>query len=187
MSRPPHRPPTIHGTRILAETRLFRIEAVDLRFSNGAERQYQRLISPQDAVVIVALTGAGEVLLIREYSVGTERYELVCPKGRIDSGEQGREAAARELMEEVGQQPARLTWLADLQVAPGYIRHNTQLWLAEGLTPRRLPGDEPESLSVVAWPLDDLAGLLSRQDFTEARSIAALFLVREHLLQRATP
>lgn len=53
--------------------------------------------------------------------------------------------------------------------------------LAEGLTPAPLPGDEPEPLEVIHWPLDDLDGLLARDDLTEARSIAALFLARARM------
>jgi ADP-ribose diphosphatase len=55
--------------------------------------------------------------------------------------------------------------------------------LARDLYPDRLPGDEPETIEVVPWRLDDLEGLLARGDFTEARSIAAFYRVRELLLK----
>ncbi|MDZ4262892.1 MAG: ADP compounds hydrolase NudE, partial [Pseudomonadota bacterium] len=41
--------------------------------------------------------------------------------------------------------------------------------------------DEPEEMEVVPWKLSQLAALLHRDDCTEARSIAALFMVRELL------
>ena len=37
--------PTVLSREIVASSRLFRVEAVQLRFSNGAERTYERLAS----------------------------------------------------------------------------------------------------------------------------------------------
>ncbi len=42
-------------------------------------------------------------------------------------------------------------------------------------------GDEPEPLEVVPWRMSELSQLLAREDCTEARSIAALFMTREYL------
>ena len=36
--------PTVLSREIVASSRLFRVEAVQLRFSNGAERTYERLV-----------------------------------------------------------------------------------------------------------------------------------------------
>lgn len=69
---------------------------------------YERMRpSPREAVMIVPVIG-DHLLLIREYAVGTESYELGFPKGLIDLGEKVLEAANRELMEEVGLGPNAL-------------------------------------------------------------------------------
>jgi ADP-ribose diphosphatase len=53
--------------------------------------------------------------------------------------------------------------------------------LARDLFRQQEPGDEPEPLEVVPWRLSELHTLFSRDDCTEARSIAALFMTREYL------
>jgi ADP-ribose diphosphatase len=53
--------------------------------------------------------------------------------------------------------------------------------LARDLYPDPLPGDEPEPIEVVPWSLDRVDELLGRDDFTEARSIVALYRVRDRL------
>jgi ADP-ribose diphosphatase len=174
--------PDILHTRLIAQTRLFRIEQVDLRFSNGVETRYERLIGgARGAVLIVPMLDADTVLLIREYSVGVERYELALPKGRIEEGEDMLAAANREIMEEVGYGARSLEHLSSLTLAPGYLGHTTHIVLARDLYPQRMEGDEPEPIEVVPWPLARLDELLQQNDFTEARSVAALFLTREHL------
>ena len=65
------------------------------------------------------------------------------------------------------------------------MTHEIQLVLAEDLYEERLPGDEPEELEVVPWKLDALHELVLREDFSEGRSIAGLFIVREVLAGRA--
>ena len=56
------------------------------------------------------------------------------------------------------------------------MSHQTWLVLAEELYPERLPGDEPEELEVLPWKLDALHDLMLREDCSEGRSLAALFI-----------
>ncbi len=180
---PVRKPPEILGTRVCARSRLFTVEEVDLRFSNGVEAQWERLRgSSRGAVLVVPMLDTDTVLLIREYAAGVERYELALPKGKIDSGESILEAANREMMEEVGYGANRLTHIDSVTIAPGYLSHTTHIVLGEDLFEQQLPGDEPEEMEVVPWKLSKLQSLLIREEMTEARSIAALFLVRERLL-----
>ena len=174
--------PQILNVKTLASSRLFRIEEVGLRFANGIEATYERIQSvAAGAVLIVALKDPDTVLLVREYAVGLERYELGLPKGRMEPGETVSATANRELMEEVGYGARRLTELGALTLSPGYLGHLTHIVLAEDLYPQRRRGDEPEPVEVVPWRLDELPGLMGRSDFSEARSIAALYMVRERL------
>jgi len=174
--------PQILGTQTLAKTRLFHIEQLDLRFTNGVETQYERLIgSPQGAVLIVPMLDDETFLLVREYAAGIDRYELSLPKGRIEKGEEILSAANREIMEEVGYGANSLHHLTSLSLAPGYLGHFTHVVIARDLYPQQIAGDEPEPLEVVPWRMHDLTQLTGREDCTEARSIAALFMTREYL------
>ena len=65
------------------------------------------------------------------------------------------------------------------------MRHKTNIMLARNLTPHREEGDEPEPLEVVPWKFADLAELIERDDFNEARSLAALYLAKDYLLNES--
>lgn len=167
---------------VIAKSRLFTIEEMHLRFSNGALRSFERIRSHgHGAVLIVALTASESLLLVREYAAGTDSYELGFPKGLIERGESSLDAANRELREEVGFAAKKLDWLKTLSLAPGYFGAQLEVIVARDLFPSSLPGDEPEPPEVVEWPLSSYKELLARPDFSEARSIAALFLVRQWL------
>jgi ADP-ribose diphosphatase len=95
--------PTILATRDAPDSPLRKAEQVDLEFSNGERRTYERLKgSGFGAVLIVAMRDPETVLLVREYGVGVDRYELGVPKGRLDRDETTEQGANRELKEEVG-------------------------------------------------------------------------------------
>ncbi|MEO6696943.1 MAG: ADP compounds hydrolase NudE [Gammaproteobacteria bacterium] len=177
-----HKTPLILRTQTLAKTRIFHVEQVALRFSNGVEVEYERLrSSPRGAVLIVPMLDDDTVLLIREYAAGVERYELALPKGRVEKGEALLDAANREIKEEVGYGARTLSHITSLTLAPSYQGHITHVVLAQDLYPDKQPGDEPEEIEVVPWKLNELNALLTQDDCTEARSIAALFIVREML------
>lgn len=180
-----HATPEVIHSEIVARTNIFRVERRDLRFSNGVEVSHERLVGSENgAVLIVPLLDENTVLLIREYATGVHRYELALPKGRIETGEPLLEAANREIMEEIGYGARNLHHLTSLTVAPGYLSHETHVVLAENLYEERHMGDEPEKIEVVPWKLSKLPELLNQADCTEARSIAALFMVQAHVAGR---
>ncbi|MDI1352237.1 MAG: ADP compounds hydrolase NudE [bacterium] len=177
--------PACTQRNIIAKSRLFTVEELHLNFSNGSQRIYERIKSNGDgAVMVIAITDNNSLLLISEYAVGTDSYELSFPKGIIEPGETSLEAANRELREETGFAAKELFWLRSMTLAPGYFGARIEMVVAQGLYYSPLVGDEPEPPIVSEWSLDAADELLERPDFTEARSIAALFLVKEWLNKR---
>ena len=177
--------PTIHKTEVVAQSNLFRVEALDLEFSNGEQRTFERLAGRgYGAVLVVPMLDDDTILMIREYAAGTERYELGLPKGKVDAGETIIEAANRELMEEVGFGAEDIQLLISVSLAPGYMGHRTNLLLARKLYPARLEGDEPEPLEVVPWKLSELDKLVAMDECSEGRSLLALYMVRDILAEK---
>ncbi len=180
--------PLILDRRLRDPSKLFEIEQLDLEFSNGARRTYERMKSRGlGAVIIVPLLDEKTVLLVREYAAGLHHYEIGLPKGRLEPEESVLDAAQRELKEEIGYGARELTELTRLSLAPGYMTHVTRVVLARGLYPEKLPGDEPEELEVVPWPLADLLTITAREDCTEGRTIAALYIARDYLAAEKIP
>lgn len=177
--------PKILHQSIVSRSRLFTVEAVDFQFSNGVERTYERLIpGGSGAVMMVAMLDDEHVALIREFGGGVEEYTLTLPKGAVDLGETMEEAANRELQEEIGFAAESITFLKHMSLSPSYMKSGIDIFLAEGLYPSQLEGDEPEPLELIKWPIADLHELVMREDCTEGRAIAALYLARDYLQKR---
>lgn len=177
--------PEIIQIQEIAQTRVFKIEEVTLCFSNGEQRVFERLRGWQPGLVlIVPMQDLQTFLLIQEYGAGINDYALSFPKGRIEESEDILLAGNRELQEEVGYKANKLTYLQGMTTAPNYNDTVMHVLLAEDLTPSKLEGDEPEPMAVVPWAMNQIDDLIQRSDFHETKSLAALFLAKQHLEQR---
>ena len=180
--------PLILSSEIVASSRLFSIETLDLQFSNGEKRTFERLPKRgREAVIVCAITEKREVVLVREYMAGLHKYELGLPKGRVDPGETFAFAANRELKEEAGHGAENVTYLRELSLAPGQMGFSIHAMLATKLYNESLPGDEPEPLEVVYWPLDQIDELIFSDEISEARSIATLKIAEVTMNRRQPP
>ena len=170
----------------VARSRLFHIEQVGLRFENGREVQFERLQSDSAGSVIIIPVDGNDLILIREYAVGTERYEMGFPKGSIDPGEETLVAANRELREEIGMASKSIRLLRSIIVSPAYFNRTTSIVLANDLSIDPLPGDEPEAIQQVRWPLQRMWELLDHEDFVDGCNQLALYSLG-HALKLSPP
>ncbi len=171
--------PTIRHTALIAKTRLFKIEQLEIEFSNGVRRQYERLPAVgEQAVIVVAVNAADELLLIREYAAGFHEFQLTLPKGAALPGESLQQAAARELAEETGFGARRVEFVKNLTLSPAHMGFTINVMYASDLYANPQPGGEPEEPERVLWPAARWVELIDSDEFNEARAIAALSLCR---------
>jgi ADP-ribose diphosphatase len=174
----PKKKPELLQTTLIAQSRLFDIEGMHLRFSNGKECHFERIRGePHGAVMVVPFLDPNTILLIREYAAGIDDYVLGFPKGSVELNETPFETAHRELREEVGYAARELALLTRYSASPSYWQSMMTVYVARDLYPATLVGDEPEAIEVVPWSLDSIDELLAHDQFHEARSVASLCLL----------
>ena len=173
--------PVIHGVKTLAQTKLFHVEAVDLEFSNGTQCQFERVNNATDGMVMVIPILNDELILIREYAVGSEEYELGFVKGLIDPGESPETAANRELTEEIGFGSTSLKHIRKIRLAPHYNTAVGHIFLATDLYPESSLGDEPEEMEQVRWSLNDIQSLFDHPQISDVRTLYSLFWLQNNL------
>ena len=175
--------PKILKVSTTAKSRLFEIESVHLKFSNGANVIYERLAveSSTDAVVIIPMLDDQNLILVKEYAVGIEKYQFALPTGLIEKNEEIHDAANREMMEEIGYGADEMRTLHTLYLAPSFTGFKAHVVLATKLYEKKLEADEPEPLEKIIWPLKQLNEILNTQEVSDSYSLAALYLVRDYI------
>lgn len=166
--------------REIFDQKPFSIKEVDLVYDDGTERTY-RYFDKADTAMIVPLTNDGRVLLVREYAVALDEYQLGLPKGRVEEGDGALETANRELQEEIGFRADSLVQLGTLTMSPGYIAQKTQVFLARNLVESRLDGDEIEPLEIVSCEFSEFERLVDSGELNESRAISALYMARRFM------
>lgn len=178
--------PIVLKQSVIAKTRVFQIEEIQVRFSNGHESTFERISGRYpSAVMIIPMQDDETFLLIREYAPAANQYTLAFPKGAMDKDEATLETANRELMEEVGCGAHELTQIAEWSLSPSYFNATMKIVLAKKLFPQKLDGDEPEAIDVIPWKIKDIDALLSHPEFHESRSVAAVLLL-ERMYREST-
>ncbi len=178
------RVPKVLASRRKKVSRFFTVEELDLRFSNGEERTYERLVGGNGAVEIVPWDGRN-FLMTAEYACGFESYELGFVKGKIDKGETPEQACERELEEEIGYGFRDCIKLKDvMKVAPGMLSLRMHTFLCTGIFEKKLDtGDEPEPIDLVKVSPEQARQLIfdPSSPLTESRAIACLTLAMHAL------
>lgn len=97
--------------------------------------EYVRRVNASGAVMIVAVTEEGELLLVEEYRVPLHAWTIGLPAGI--SGDEGEESALqsarRELEEETGYRAAAWTYLFTGPSSPGLTTEMVSFYRADGL------------------------------------------------------
>jgi ADP-ribose pyrophosphatase len=142
---------------------------------DGVTRPYFYLVSPVDAVNVLALTGDRRVVLTRQYRHPIAQIIYDLPAGRAEPGEAPLEGALRELEEETGYHAGTMIPLAALSAFPGSLKVTMHLFFATDLTPGPQRLDPGEELEVHLRPFDEVyAEVLAGQHIDAALQTAVL-------------
>lgn len=171
---------TVLDTETIYEGKLVRLYRVTVRLPNG-ETSFREIVRHPGAVAMVPLTANDEVILVQQFRLASERIMLEIPAGTLNPGEDPRLAAGRELQEEIGLKPGRLTSLGGEYTAPGYTTEHIHLFLAEDLAPAPLAVDDDEFLETVTLPLDEALRRVETGAIQDGKTITALLLAARRL------
>jgi ADP-ribose pyrophosphatase len=126
------------------------------------------------AAAIVPVHQDGSVTLVHQYRYAADGYIWEIPAGKLDTGEDPLQCAARELQEEVGLRAGELVRLGVIFTAPGFCDERIHLFLARQLTATAPRLDDDEVLSVSRIPLPQVLDMIRSGVIQDAKTIAGL-------------
>ena len=164
----------------LLQGRVFKIRRDTLKTPAGRETKLE-IIEHGGSIVLVPINEQGEMLFVRQYRHAATKDLLELPAGTRDGNEAFEECAAREIREETGMQAGKLEKVGEFYLAPGYSTEFMEVYLATMLTPNPLKADDDEFLQVEKMPVKKALQLAEQGGVPDAKSLAALLLVRPRL------
>lgn len=153
--------------------RILHIRRDTVQLPNGA-RAFREVVDHPGGVCVLALDGQNRALLVSQYRYPYEEVLRELPAGKLEYGEDPREAAIRELREETGAAPGQFSSLGELYPSPGYCGEIIRMYLARDLTFGNTDLDEDEFLNLERVPFDSLVEQVLSGEIRDAKTIAAV-------------
>ncbi len=169
------------SSELIYDGRVLRLHVDKVELPNGRTSTREVADHP-GGVAIVALDDDDNVLTVKQYRYVFSRVLEEIPAGKLEPGEDPRDAALRELKEETGAAPKRFTPLGKMIVSPGAYGEVLHLYLAEGLRIGRQSLDEDEFLDVVRTPFDVMVRRVLLGELEDAKT--ALGVLKVYALRR---
>lgn len=163
------------GIRAIASTKIYSgdITLRKDRLLLGGRVVEKEIVEHKDSVGIVAVSGS-DVILVTQYRRAVGRALLEIPAGKIEKGETPRQAAAREMAEEIGYS-GRLELLMKWYLAPGYSTELMHVFVATNLRKiSRGPMDDDENIRIRKVKMSAAIRKCLSGEIQDSKTVAAI-------------
>jgi len=173
--------PTVpNQIRKVFEGRVFSVVVESITTRKGGKMDVEIVRHP-GSVVLIPMTDAGEIVLVRQYrhAIGRSAWEL--PAGTLKPNEEPKTAAARECHEEIGLVPSTLEALGRFYPTPGYCDEEMNFYKATGLREPRndeqAEQDEDEDIEQGAFSVERIRSMIRSGEIIDLKTVAGLALL----------
>jgi ADP-ribose pyrophosphatase len=160
-------------SKVIYQGRVFGVRRDEV-LEPGGLRTTREVITHPGSVVVLPVLPDRRIVLIRQYRHATRQFLWELVAGRIDHGENPRQAAARELIEETGYRAKRFRIFLDVFPTPGFLEERMYILLAQGITVGEAEPEDDEQITSRAFTRRELENMIRRGRLHDAKSIAGL-------------
>ena len=155
--------------------KVIKLDLLTVELPNGKEATREVVLHP-GASAVIPISSNGEVYMVTQYRKSMESISLEIPAGKLDPGEDPKDAARRELKEETGLEIGSLKHLVSMHSTPGFSNEIIHLYSATDLSEGTSCADEDEFISVEKKPISQLVKMVLNHEITDAKSIIGILL-----------
>ncbi|MGA2368777.1 MAG: NUDIX hydrolase [Dehalococcoidia bacterium] len=164
--------------KLVSSKAVYEGRAVNLRIDTIEKASGQvttrEIVWHADCIAVIVLDDKNNIILEKQYRRPAGKLLLEIPAGGIDGDETPEGAVKRELQEEIGYLPGKVTRLGGFYSAPGYCTEYLHLFLATDLAPSRLTAEDTDEIEIVRVPVSEIKGLIDSGKICDAKSVAGL-------------
>jgi ADP-ribose pyrophosphatase len=157
------------------DCRWYSVRKDRIHLPDGSEGEYNVVELP-DAVWVVPLTTAGEIVMLYHYRYPLGQWGWELPSGSISPGDDALSTAQRELAEEAGGTAADWRFLMRASTMKGIGTEYAHLYLASGVTLGETHHEPAEVMTVHTLPPFKVMEMARAGEIQDAISVLALLL-----------
>ena len=137
-------------------------------------RTRREVITHPGSVVVLPVLPNGRIVMIQQYRHATRQYLWELVAGRMEPGEDPKEAAARELVEETGYKAKKMRVFLDVFPTPGFLEERMFLLLASDCVPGPPSPEDDEKIISAVYSPQKLEKMIRAGKLNDAKSVAGL-------------
>jgi ADP-ribose pyrophosphatase len=161
------------SSKIVFKGRVFSVRRDEVIEPSGV-RATRDMIAHSGSVVVMPVLDDGKIVLIRQYRYAARQYLWELVAGRIDPGENVKQAAVRELIEETGLRAKKMRQFLEFWPSPGFLEEKMFVLLAEGITQGEAHPEEDEKIEAKAFSRAELKKMLQNGTLRDGKTISSL-------------
>lgn len=170
---------TLESRRVF-DGRLLHIDVDTIALPNG-HQSLREVVRHPGGVCVLPLHADGTVSVVRQLRYPYQEVVTELPAGKLEPGEDPRDAIRRELSEETGYTAGEWHEMGLFYPTPGYTDERLHLYFARDLTPGAVHPDEDEFIETGRVPLQTLVDQAMDGTLKDGKTIALVLKVQRFL------
>ncbi len=188
MSEPRLRPWRILSSEYRIETKFLRLRADRVELPTGVVVEDYFVRESRGFCVVLAMTPAGDVLLVRQYKHGAGEILTELPAGMIDADETPEACAVRELAEETGYAGAAPEHVRTFFADPTNATGRFHLFVVRDAVPTATTSfDVTEDIELCSAPLEEVHAMALDGRIAAGSQVAAVLVAVDYVRRTPAP
>ncbi len=147
------------------------LDTVELENGKTASRE---VVHHNGGACVVALNEKCEIYLVRQFRYPYAKEIIEIPAGKLEKGENPKDAAIRELREECGVKAENIISLGEFYPTVAYCTEVIYIYLATGLSTCEMNLDDDEFLTPELMPLQKAYEMVMSSEICDGKTITGI-------------
>ncbi|WP_024615060.1 NUDIX hydrolase [Clostridium sp. Ade.TY] len=145
---------------------------INVKLPDGNEGSRDVIRHP-GAAAVVAFLDDETILLVRQFRAALNDILLEIPAGKLETGEDPKVCATRELEEETGYKSENIEYLGTIATGAGFTDERIHIYKATNLYKGTKGGDEDEFIEIESFKLSEIKEMIKSGKIIDTKTISA--------------
>ncbi|MBQ8825542.1 MAG: NUDIX hydrolase [Oscillospiraceae bacterium] len=160
--------------------KIIKVQCDQAELENGAVVSRELVVHP-GGVCIVPVDSEGNIYMVQQFRYPFKEVLTEIPAGKLEFGEDHREAGLRELKEETGAECGSFEYLGVMYPSVAYLTEKIHMYLATDLKFDSQSLDEDEFLDVIKMKFEDAVEMVIDGRIKDGKTQSAILFAARRL------